>query len=112
MASIGFVLDCADPDALTGFWSAALGWEPQGSDGVYSVLAAPAPGGQKLLLQRVAEPKVGKNRMHLDLHVPDIDDEAARLEALGARRMSGPHHEYGSSWIVMTDPEGNEFCLD
>jgi predicted enzyme related to lactoylglutathione lyase len=109
MTSIGFVLDCADPEALTTFWAAALGWQHVGSAGPYAMLAA--PDGQKLLLQQVAEPKVGKNRMHLDLHVPDIDAEAARLEGLGARRLATKQTELESTWIVMADPEGNEFCV-
>jgi len=109
--SIGFVLDCADPDTLTGFWSTALGWNHLGSDGHYSVIAAPGPGGQKLLLQRVPEPKAGKNRMHLDLHVADVEAEADRLESLGATRLADAQEGYGSTWIVMADPEGNEFCV-
>src|SRR5262245_22388386 len=107
MPSVGLVLDCADPDALTGFWSAALGWQHLGSEGAYSMLAA--PDGQKLLLQRVVEPKAGKNRMHLDLHVADVEAEARRLEDLGARRLAAARQEFGSTWIVMADPEGNEF---
>jgi predicted enzyme related to lactoylglutathione lyase len=106
---ISIVLDCADPEALTGFWAAALGWQHTGSAGAYAVLAA--PDGQKLLLQHVSEPKVGKNRMHLDLHAPDIEAEATRLEGLGARRLSAARRELGSTWIVMADPEGNEFCV-
>jgi predicted enzyme related to lactoylglutathione lyase len=65
-----------------------------------------------LSLQRVAEPKAGKNRMHLDLLVPDVDEELARLESLGATRLSqSPHEEFGQRWYVLSDPEGNEFCL-
>ncbi|MFE7130280.1 VOC family protein [Streptomyces sp. NPDC057638] len=66
--------------------------------------------GRRLLFQRVPETKTGKNRLHLDLHVGDERraDEVARLEALGATavgRQDGPM----GSWVVMTDPEGNEF---
>jgi predicted enzyme related to lactoylglutathione lyase len=60
----------------------------------------------------VPERKQGKNRMHLDLWVSDIEAEAQRLVGLGARRQSAqPLEELGSRWIVMADPEGNEFCL-
>jgi len=53
-----------------------------------------------------------KNRMHLDVEVSDTDAEAARLEGLGARRMfTEAQGEHGSRWHVMTDPEGNEFCV-
>ena len=68
--------------------------------------------GPKLLLQRVPEPKAGKNRMHLDLHTPDIEAEAARLEGLGARRLEpDAMDEHGSKWVLMADPDGNEFCV-
>jgi predicted enzyme related to lactoylglutathione lyase len=66
----------------------------------------------KLLLQGVPEEKAGKNRMHLDIEVADIETEATRLEALGARRVAAEQmHEHGTSWVLMTDPEGNEFCV-
>jgi predicted enzyme related to lactoylglutathione lyase len=50
--------------------------------------------------------------MHLDIETPDITVEAARLEHLGARRLeTSPRTEYGINWIIMADPEGNEFCV-
>ena len=68
--------------------------------------------GPKLLLQQVEEPKAGKNRMHVDIEVPDIHTEAARLVELGAVRVrEAPLSEHGTTWILMTDPEGNEFCV-
>jgi predicted enzyme related to lactoylglutathione lyase len=69
--------------------------------------------GPQLLLQKVPEAKGGKNRMHIDIHVPDIDAEAARLEGLGAKRLeTGPARaEFDSHWHLMADPEGNEFCV-
>jgi predicted enzyme related to lactoylglutathione lyase len=111
MATVGFVIDCAEPEALARFWAAALGWTFVGSDGPYSMVADPGPGAQRLLLQKVAEAKVGKNRMHLDVHVADIEAEAQRLATLGARRLADAQTELGSTWIVMADPEGNEFCV-
>jgi predicted enzyme related to lactoylglutathione lyase len=66
----------------------------------------------KLILQTVDEPKAGKNRMHLDVHAADIEAEAQRLVGLGAtRRRDEPFVEVGTSWILMADPEGNEFCV-
>jgi predicted enzyme related to lactoylglutathione lyase len=60
----------------------------------------------------VDEPKTVKNRMHLDIEVADIRAEADRLVALGATRISeGPCSEHGSTWLLMNDPEGNEFCV-
>ncbi|MFG2500065.1 VOC family protein [Streptomyces sp. NPDC048441] len=68
--------------------------------------------GRRILFQRVPETKTGKNRLHLDVHsAPGTrDTEVTRLETLGAavlRRVKQP----GGEWVVMTDPEGNEFCV-
>ncbi|MGH9214209.1 MAG: VOC family protein [Acidimicrobiales bacterium] len=53
-----------------------------------------------------------KNRMNLDIETPDIEAEAARLEALGATRIQEDHvHEHGTTWVRMAGPEGNEFCV-
>lgn len=66
--------------------------------------------GPKLLLQRAPEAKTVKHRMHLDIDATDIEAEATRLEALGACRVQPDQlHEHGNNWIVVTDPEGNEF---
>jgi predicted enzyme related to lactoylglutathione lyase len=108
----GLVLDCADPERLAEFWAEALGYANLGSAGVYVALYPREGNGPKLLLQRVTEPKATKNRMHLDIEVPDIDVEADRLCGLGAQRVSDDTcSEHGSTWILMADPEGNEFCI-
>jgi predicted enzyme related to lactoylglutathione lyase len=111
-ATLGLVLDCADPDKLAEFWSAAIGYTTQGGAGSYVLLVDADRKQPKLLLQRVAEPKAGKNRMHFDIETPSVDDEAARLVELGARRIvDDPFEEHGNRWVVMADPEGNEFCV-
>jgi predicted enzyme related to lactoylglutathione lyase len=110
-AKLGLVLDCADPEALAPFWSAALGYTTLGGAGSYVLLVDQAKERPKLLLQRVDEPKPGKNRMHLDIESDDVEGEVARLEELGARRLEDPMEEHGSRWVVMADPEGNEFCV-
>jgi predicted enzyme related to lactoylglutathione lyase len=110
-ARIALVLDCADPDALARFWSDALGYTTLGGAGSYVVLVDESRQQPKLLLQRVDEPKSAKNRMHLDIETAHVEDEVARLEGLGARRVEGPVAEHGSTWVVMHDPEGNEFCV-
>jgi predicted enzyme related to lactoylglutathione lyase len=112
MSSFGLVLDCSDPDTLADFWSAALGYESVGSAGNYVLLVSPTPGRPKLLLQRVPEPKTTKNRMHIDIEVREVQPEATRLEGLGASRLRAElQSEHGSTWILMADPEGNEFCV-
>lgn len=109
---VELVLDCADPDRLVAFWSEALGYEPFGRAGGYRSLVDPEGVGPKLILQRVPEPKVAKNRFHLDLLAEDIEAEAARLEALGATRLRPePFEEHGTAWILLADPEGNELCV-
>jgi predicted enzyme related to lactoylglutathione lyase len=75
-------IDCPDPERLAGFWA------------------------------DVPEPKVGTNRLHLDLQVGDVDAACARIEGLGGRRRDDfDFHEHGYSWRRMADPDGNEFCL-
>ncbi|HEX4862985.1 MAG TPA: VOC family protein [Acidimicrobiales bacterium] len=108
-------IDAADPGALASFWGAALGWRlaEEGPDEV----ALEAPRGSiedlvapDLLFLRVPDDKVVKNRLHLDLRPEDQVAEVARLESLGARTVDigqGPD----STWVVMADPEGNEFCV-
>jgi predicted enzyme related to lactoylglutathione lyase len=109
---MGLVLDCANPDALAPFWAAALDYVSVGDAGNYTALFPNGRPGPKLLLQKVDEPKSGKNRMHLDIEVADIETEATRLEALGATRVQPEQlSEHGSTWILMLDPEGNEFCV-
>jgi predicted enzyme related to lactoylglutathione lyase len=106
------VLDCQDPAALAPFWMRALGYRVAASVETYVVLVPTEGGGPPFLLQRVPEAKVGKNRMHVDLEVEDIDAEAAALMALGATRVSvSPLEEFGTRWATLRDPEGNEFDL-
>ena len=111
-ASFGFVLDCDDPQRLAVFWASALDYVNVGEAGAYVALYPRERPGPKLLLQRVSEPKSSKNRMHIDIETPDIHREAERLTALGARHVAeAPCSEHGSTWLLMTDPEGNEFCI-
>ena len=110
--TIGLVLDCADPARLAEFWARALGYVNVGAAGSYVMLLPDGRPGPKLLLQQVPEPKTTKNRMHLDIDALDIEAEATRLETLGATRVqTDPLHEHGTNWILMADPEGNEFCV-
>jgi predicted enzyme related to lactoylglutathione lyase len=111
-ATLGLVLDCADPDKLAEFWSAAIGYTTLGGAGSYVLLVDETGQQPKLLLQHVNEPKAGKNRMHFDIETPTVDEEVARLEDLGAQRIQADAiEEHGNRWVVMADPEGNEFCV-
>lgn len=109
------IVDCSDPALLAAFWSQVLNVEVGESleDPVqYQPLAPVTPSGPQLIFQRVPEAKQGKNRLHLDVRVKDIEVAATRVEALGGRQLpGGDYSEDGFSWRVMADPEGNEFCL-
>jgi predicted enzyme related to lactoylglutathione lyase len=107
------VLDCADLDRSASFWCGVLGYRAEpAAPGPYRQLRPAGGDGIELLLQRVPESKTGKNRMHLDLRVPDLDAEVARVTALGASRITeDPVEEAGWSWHVLADPDGNEFCV-
>jgi catechol 2,3-dioxygenase-like lactoylglutathione lyase family enzyme len=99
---------CADPDALAAFYCAALGYESEPATGYYRPLAGSGP---MLEFHPTSEPKAGPNRLHLDVVVgPSFEAEATRLEALGATRRDR-FDEGGHAWILMLDPEGNEFCV-
>jgi hypothetical protein len=105
------VLDCADADALAGFWASAAGFRRGPFAAPYVRLTDPRGRWPDLLLQQVPEPKTGKNRMHLDLQVLDVAAEVDRLTGLGARVVEGPHDDDGFLTAVLTDPQGNEFCV-
>jgi hypothetical protein len=103
------IVDCADPVTLGRWWAAALEWVVVNQDPEeFEIRPAPeqVPG---LLFARVPEPKTVKNRLHLDFRPDDQVAEVARLEALGATRADIGQGE--QSWIVLRDPEGNEFCV-
>ena len=104
------VIDCSDHEAVLAFWSAALGWEREHINEQYVALVPPIEGPLPLLFQKVPEPKVVKNRVHLDFRAESMAAEVERLLGLGAARLA--EHSLGSArWTVMADPEGNEFCV-
>ena len=108
---IHLVLDCQDPDRLAEFWAQALDLRLVGRANQYVVIG-PDEGrdGPQLILQRVDEPKAGKNRMHIDIEADDVEAVATRLVAAGATRVGeAPVEELGMRWVQMADPEGNEF---
>ena len=109
---VQLVLDVSDADRAAAFWAAALGYVPFGRWEQYRSLVDPDGAGPKLILQQVADAKSGKNRMHLDVHVPDVEAEVTRLTGLGATRLDAePIAEAGTLWVRMQDPDGNEFCV-
>jgi predicted enzyme related to lactoylglutathione lyase len=111
-ATVELVLDCAEPTRLAEFWRAALDYRDYYSDANLTVLVPDKETASPLLLQRVPEPKAGKNRMHLDIVVDDVEAEVRRLQALGAHRIDDGVQSFGGTrWVRMSDPEQNEFCV-
>lgn len=101
----GFIIDCQteDVDAAEHFWSRALGMPVSAHTGagVYRQLED-VPGGLHVEVQKVTHP----SRVHLDIESDDIEAEAARLQALGAKRIGKV-----KTWVVMEAPTGQRFCV-
>ena len=111
-ATVEIVLDCEQPVRLAKFWCEALDYREYYTGANLAVLVPKAGTASPLLLQGVPEPKAGKNRMHIDIVVDDVEAEVRRLQALGARRIDDGVHSFGGTrWVVMSDPEQNEFCV-
>ena len=103
--------DAADPRRLASFWSQVTGYEPVMEREDFVALQAPDKRGiRRILFFEVPEPKVVKNRMHVDLAARNPDEEIDRLVSLGATTVE-QREGNGTSWTVMLDPEGNEFCI-
>ncbi|HEY8168752.1 MAG: VOC family protein [Candidatus Limnocylindrales bacterium] len=141
--SIQLVFDAADPRAQGEFWKAALGyvtpdppagfdsWDawataqgiPEANQNDANAIEDPDGVRPRIFIQRVPEPKVAKNRLHIDINVSGghgvaleerkarVDAEVARLKALGATDERGAIEQRGEYWVRMNDPEGNEFCV-
>jgi predicted enzyme related to lactoylglutathione lyase len=111
-------VDAQDPLALAQFWAEALGWKI-GEDvneievWIERELGDPQNTGfPDILFLKNSAPKNGKNRLHLDLRPDNQAAEVVRLEKLGARQIDiGQSAEPTCTWVVMADPEGNEFCV-
>ena len=139
--SIQIVFDAADPAEVAAFWAEALGYVLQPPPAGYETweafadevgipeeerndLAAaidPDGVGPRVLIQKVPEGKAVKNRVHLDIAVDEsleagareraVDAESLRLQAHGASVVEARRSHGGTYWVVMQDPEGNEFCV-
>ena len=130
---IQITFDCRDADAMAEFWAIALEyqlqpppngfetWEgfldaneiPRPDPGSIGAVIDPDESGPRVLFLRVPEDKVVKNRVHLDVVVADAAARLAKARQLvdaGATEV-GRVDEHGQWWIVMRDPEGNEFCV-
>ncbi len=106
-------IDCADPASIARWWGDALDWRVTCEADDECVIEPPegdeyaAP----LLFIKVPDGKTVKNRFHLDLRPADHDAEVARLERIGAKRVDIGQDPNAVIWVVMADPDGNEFCI-
>lgn len=106
------IVDARDPEMLARFWGDVLGWEVGESKDDTTWLEPPGPAVPLIVFVPVPEGKTVKNRIHIDVSPTDRsrDEEVERLLALGARRADVGQGE-DVSWVVLADPEGNEFCV-
>ena len=118
MIKIGYItIDCKDPGKISKFWEAVLGWKVTYVDESGAMLenSVKLEDGQKfppILFGRNLDDKVGKNRMHFDLSPDDQAAEVARIEGFGGKRIEiGQSADPSTTWVVMADIEGNEFCV-
>jgi len=108
-------IDSTDPQRIGPFWQQALGWRLT-HDSPDEVVLEPPAGSREdgvvpdLLFLKVPETKTVKNRLHIELRPKDQAAEVSRLEALGATRVDVGQGE-DATWVVMADPDGNEFCV-
>jgi predicted enzyme related to lactoylglutathione lyase len=110
------VVDCRDPLRQAEFWAQALAYKISQRNPDEFQVSDPAGVGGSLYFMKVPEPKVGKNRLHLDLVTPgSMRDEVTRLVEAGAElvevRQDPPELDNPDRWTVLRDPEGNEFCV-
>ncbi len=132
---VQITFDAGDPVALATFWAAALEYpppdvaemrqhvraagEPEDKLDNWAVIGDPKGEGPRVFFQKVPEGKTAKNRVHLDIRArgmersdqATVDARVAELLKLGAKKVQAVH-DLGSYFVVMQDPEGNEFCID
>jgi predicted enzyme related to lactoylglutathione lyase len=114
---VHLVIDSADPPRMAEFWADALGWEadvehPDETEVMPAGFSYPGTAALPLVFVRAPGPKTMKNRVHLDLTSSSLDDQAAKVERLlkrGATQVDIGQRDV--AWVVLADPEGNEFCV-
>jgi predicted enzyme related to lactoylglutathione lyase len=117
LSILNITFDCVDSDSVSHFWSEVTGWprskvEMPGNP--FWEVAGPTPDAAKLVFVEVAEPKRMKNRVHLDLipRAASQDQELDRVLSLGARIIDDRRRADPGGWVVLVDPEGNEFDIE
>ena len=105
------VINTPNVERAVAFWTQALGYVVRNQDPTFAVLTDPDRRWSNLSLQKSDEPKSGLNRVHIDLYTLDRDVEVARLERLGATRVTPWEYAEDHDHIVMAAPDSNEFCV-
>ena len=103
------VVDCEDPARLARWWAEALGYQIVTDEPDEVEIREHPDRLPGLLFTPVAEPRTVKNRLHIDLRPEDQESEVERLVDMGARPVDIGQGDV--SWVVLADPEGNEFCV-
>ncbi|MDQ1569322.1 MAG: hypothetical protein QOF96_4202 [Actinomycetota bacterium] len=104
------VVDAANPALMARFWAAVLDYQIVFEQPDEVVIARDRETYPGIIFVPVPEPKTAKNRLHIDLNPDNQDAEVARLLALGAKRVDVGQSDV-VTWVVLADPEGNEFCV-
>jgi predicted enzyme related to lactoylglutathione lyase len=116
LSLLSVIVDCRDPRRQAEWWAQVLAYRVNQRNPDEFQVSDPADAGGSLYFMKVPEPKVGKNRLHLDLVTPgSMEAEVARLVEAGAQvvevRQDPASFDNPDTWAVMRDPEGNEFCV-
>ena len=116
LSLLAVIVDCRDPRRQAEWWAHALAYQVSQRNPDEFLVSDPAGAGGTLYFMKVPEPKVGKNRLHLDVVTSgSMEAEVARLVEAGAElvevRQDPAAFDNPDTWTVMRDPEGNEFCV-
>jgi len=114
---LNVTFDCSDAASTASFWSELTNWpcsKEQMQGNPFWMVALPAVGASRLVFVDVVDAKTVKNRIHLDLVPEDAsqDQEVDRIFTLGARIIDDRRQATPGGWVVMADPQGNEFCVE
>ena len=104
------IVDALDPERLGRWWAEVLDHRVESVTPEEVVVGPDVDGHPRLIFLRHPDAKNAKNRLHLDLRPDDLDAEIERLVNMGARHVDVGQPD-DAAWVVLADPEGNEFCI-
>lgn len=106
----GVMVNTTDPAKLSKFWSEVLGVKVRRDIGDFVFLEPQQKGGVSINFQKVTDPTEGRRRLHFDTSVADLEAATKKIIELGGSHLED-HEVPGFAWRVMTDPDGNQFCI-